>query len=73
MGIPVRKPVLRNNGNSKRNDETPLKSYTPKKKSEFEKKKYISFNFQLKKGTYRKKAITKILIMFRDIDKKHNA
>ena len=57
-------------------DDKPTKNYA-KVKSEFEKKKlkrillnYIIFSIKIL--TYRKNAFSKILHMFRDIEKKHN-
>ena len=76
MGISALKPVLRNIGNSQRNRRNPIEKLRQKRKVNL--KKLFNeelFNFILfpfKKRTYRKNAISKILSMIRDIDKKHN-
>ena len=52
--------------------EKPLKNHA-KNKNEFEKKRFILILFSIKIPNYRKNSSSKILYMFRDIDKKYNA
>ena len=71
MGISPLKPVLRNIGNSPKNRQKNVEKFRQKREVNLKKNEefFYSILFSIKKRTYRKNAISKILRMFRDISK----